>query len=180
MLASSHDLLIFTCFSFILFPFFIFKAFIISSPYNCLVFQPNQSFFAFFCRKSRDRERERDRERDRDRGREKHEDRRDKRPDAHEKAPTSQDVQNDSKEKVEGGKKEPEKEAGEPLKNEKEANAPSIENAEQWVDPWMRRKPQQNRSPEIRSPERRATANDDLSSIGSSDSEAGIEFFHVI
>lgn len=70
---------------------------------------------------------------------------------------------------------EAEKEApGAQLKDDKEAIAAPVGNAEQWVDPWMRRQPQQNRSPEIRSPQRKSSLENNLSSVDSSDSDAGI------
>ena len=65
------------------------------------------------------------------------------------------------------------KEAGEDSINDKNLVAPVAGNAEQWVDPWMRRQPQPNRSPELRSLDRKPFADDHLSSIGSSNSEAG-------
>ena len=77
------------------------------------------------------------------------------------------------REKPEANQRGSQKEAGEDSINDKNILAPVAGNAEQWVDPWMRRQPQPNRSPELRSPDRKPFADDHLSSIGSSNSEAG-------
>ena len=59
----------------------------------------------------------------------------------------------------------------EPKKEDAAASTPAA--AEQWQDPWMRTQPQQNRSPERKSPSRKNSNADGLSSFGSSDSESG-------
>ena len=91
-----------------------------------------------------------------------------------EKTVIPQDPQKSTRERGEAIHREDEKETTEESKKEKAPIAPLVGTAEQWVDPWMRRPPQQNRSPELRSPERKPLVEDNLSSIGSSDSEGGI------
>jgi len=127
-------------------------------------------------RKDRDRDRDRDRERDRDRGREKQETRRDKRPEkVSDKTVLPPDGTRIVREQPEANQRALQKEAGEDSINDKSLVAPVAGNAEQWVDPWMRRQPQPNRSPELRSLDRKPFADDHLSSIGSSNSEADSE-----
>ena len=121
--------------------------------------------FSFWNRRGRERERE------------KPDFRREKRSDVREKiqrGPHEELPKEQAKVKIEQVKEEPKKgpieETGQ---NVEVAVSPKMD-AEQWVDPWMRRQPAQNRSPEIRSPVRKG---DDLSSIGSSESGEGKSCF---
>ena len=129
-----------------------------------------------FCRKNRDRERERERQ----------DSRRDKRPEKvlSDKIVAPPETQKSTKDRNDAIHREAEKEAVEDSKKDKNPITPLVANAEQWVDPWMRRQPQQNRSPELRSPERKPLVEDNISSIGSSDSEGGTDIilksFHFI